>query len=122
MYALSELPLLVQCRGVVVHTHYVDVMCTVTCYVGTMTGALLHVVVTGTSSTWDTGAAVLVLLSVSTYAWSKDNSQDEYAGVQTLTAGVCILASVVLVIVSEAMLFISILWSVVLALVAHSST
>jgi len=40
--------------------------------------------------------------------------------VNTLTSSVSLLASVVLVVVSEAMLFISILWSVVLSLVAHS--
>ena len=37
-----------------------------------------------------------------------------------MTCSVSILAAVVLVVVSEVMLFISILWSVVLVLVAHS--
>ena len=52
---------------------------------------------------------MLLLLAVSVYTWSKDNTQDEYAGVQTLTPGICIMASVVLVILSEVMLFLSIL-------------
>ena len=45
---------------------------------------------------------------------------DDANGVNTMTCSVSILAAVVLVVVSEVMLFISILWSVVLVLVAHS--
>jgi len=37
-----------------------------------------------------------------------------------MTSSVSLLASMVLVVISEAMLFLSILWSVVLSLVAHS--
>ena len=57
----------VHLRGAVVHTQYVDVLCTATCYLGTMTGSLLHVVVSGTVATWDTGATILLLLVVSIY-------------------------------------------------------
>ena len=55
-------------RGSVVHTQYVDVLCTATCYLGTLAGSLLHVVVSGTVATWDAGATVVLLLAVSTYA------------------------------------------------------
>lgn len=46
---------------------------------------------------------------------------DEHNGVLTCTASVSVLASVVLLVLSEAALFVSFLWTVVLQLVAHSA-
>lgn len=54
------------------------------------------------------------------YSWSKENHADDVAGVSTTTNSVALMVSVVLVVVSEVMLFISILWSVVLFLVSHT--
>ena len=62
----------------------------------------------------------ILLMALSSYSWSKENNVDDYHGVNTMTSSVSLLAAVVLVVVSEVMLFISILWSVVLSLVAHS--
>nr|QHQ98640.1 cytochrome c oxidase subunit 3 [Lacrimia lanifica] len=107
-------------RGVVVHTFYVDVVTTATMYLGTVAAAVLHGLVVSTTATWDTGSLVVILLVQSCYAWSKENSQDDAMGVNTTTPSITLLVSTVLVVVSEVMLFISILWSVVLVLVAHS--
>ncbi len=63
---------------------------------------------------------VLLLVVASGFSWAKENHQDDYRGVNTMTSSISLLASMVLVVISEAMLFISILWSVVLSLVAHS--
>ncbi len=46
---------------------------------------------------------------------------DEHGGVLTCTSSVAVLTSVVLLVLSEAALFVSFLWTVVLQLVAHSS-
>ena len=97
-----------------------DVMTTGTMYMGTISGAALHGLVVSTTNQWDSGMGVLLLVAASCYAWTKENHHDEYSGVSTVTSSLSVLVSVVLVVVSEVMLFISILWSVVLCLVAHS--
>lgn len=55
-------------RGIVVHTFYVDVVTTATMYLGTVTAAGLHGMVISTTSTWDSGSLVLILLVTSCYA------------------------------------------------------
>ena len=112
--------ILIALRGVCVHTFYVDVMTTSTMYLGTISAVSLHGVVWSTTTSWDTGTIVILLVASSCFSWVKENHQDEYRGVNTMTSSISLLASMVLVVISEAMLFISILWSVVLSLVAHS--
>ena len=60
------------------------------------------------------------MLVWSVLSWIKDDHQDDYAGVNTLTSSSGLMASVVLVIVSEVMLFVAVLWSVLLALLTHA--
>ena len=117
---LDDLVMSIVLRGLVVHTLYVDVLCTATMYLGVLSAGLLHALVCCTTYSMDSGTLIVILLTSSCYAWYKDNHQDEYSGVSTLTPSISLLAAVILVVVSEAMLFISILWSVVLSLVAHS--
>jgi len=107
-------------RSVVVHTFYVDVATTATMYLGTTSAVALHGLVLSTTASWDAGTVGLLLLVASSYSWSKENHVDDANGVNTMTSSVSLLASVVLVVVSEVMLFVSILWSVILSLVAHS--
>lgn len=96
-------------RAKVVHTFYVDVLTTATMYLGTISAAALHGMVWSTTTCWDAGSLVLLLVVASSYSWYKDNHQDEYAGVNTVTPSISLLASVVLVVISEVMLFIAIL-------------
>jgi len=107
-------------RVVPSHTYYVDVVTTSTMYLGATSGALLHTIVGSTVSTWDASGMILGVLVGACYSWSKENYQDDSAGVSTTTNSVGLMVSVVLVVVSEVMLFVSILWSVVLFLVTHT--
>ena len=107
-------------RGIVVHSYYVDVMTTTTMYVGAITGTTLHSIISSTTTVWDAGGTVVYIVGASSYAWYKDNHQDSYGGVDTLLNMVCTVVSISLVVVSEVSLFISILWSVVLTLVADT--
>ena len=77
--------------------------------------------VASANSTWDTGATPLLLVSMCAAAWCKDNHMDEHSGVLTTNSGVGLLAGVVLLVLSEVALFVSILWALVLLLVAHSA-
>ncbi|MCP3679526.1 MAG: hypothetical protein GY782_04385 [Gammaproteobacteria bacterium] len=90
-------------------------------YVSTMLGCTLHSVVSSTTSTHDEGPAVVLCLLAAVYAWQKDNHYDEHSGVLTSNSSVGLLAAVVLVVMSEVMLFLCMLWATVLVLTAHSA-
>nr|QHQ98657.1 cytochrome c oxidase subunit 3 [Diplonema japonicum] len=107
-------------RSVASHSHYVNVLVVSTMYVGTLAGVSLHTVVVSTTSTWDAGASAVLLVVLGSFLWIKENHYDEHNGVHTTNSSIALLASVVLLVVSEAALFISILWALVLVLVSHS--
>lgn len=107
-------------RAVASHSQYVNVLVVSTMYIGTLAGVALHTIVASTTSTWDAGASAVLLLIVGSFLWAKENHYDEHNGVHTTNSSIAILAAVVLVVVSEAALFISILWALVLVLVSHS--
>nr|ATQ37457.1 cytochrome c oxidase subunit 3 [Diplonema ambulator] len=109
-----------QLRALTVHSYYVNVLVVSTVYVGCMLGVALHVVVCSTTATWDAGSAVVLVVAVGALSWAKENHYDEHSGVLTTNSAVSVLAAVVLVVLSEAALFVSILWALILVLVAHS--
>ena len=105
-----------------VHSYYVGVLCTATMYLGVLAGCGLHVVVAGSVVSWDSSSMSLVALVACSVAWAKDNYKDELSGVTTNVCSVGLLGAIILVVLSEAALFVALLWALVLSLVAHAST
>ena len=50
------------------HPYYINVLCVSTMYVGCVTGSMLHTLVMSTSSAWDEGTLLLVLVVSGSYS------------------------------------------------------
>ena len=55
-------------RATTQHSYYVNVMCTATCYLGVVVGAVLHSLVASTTDSWDVGTSVVVVAGVAAAA------------------------------------------------------
>ncbi len=108
-------------RSLCGHPHYVNVLCVCTSYVGVGAAALLHNVISCCTSSHDCSSSCVLFIVVCTILWSKDNNKDLLAGVNTLSCSNSLLLAVLLVILSEAALFVSILWCVLVVTLTHSA-
>ena len=108
-------------RYVVRHPHYVCVVCTATCYLGIIVACALHCVVYSTTATWEQSGGGIMALCVSAAAWYHDNHADEQRGTTCTSCSSAVLLAVVLAVLSEVALFISVLWTAAILLLAHSA-
>ena len=82
-------------------------MVSATMYLGVLGGAVLQVAVLSTYSMWDTGAVAVLGVTWAAISWAKDNQQDSMQGSTSSVAMSALSLSVILLVVSEAALFLS---------------
>nr|QHQ98624.1 cytochrome c oxidase subunit 3 [Namystynia karyoxenos] len=107
----------------VLHVMYVNIVTPATIVVVVFGGVLLWCfVVSAHSGLWDFGLCSIVVLVLGNVMWVKENSVDMLQGVHDCNAGMALGVSVLLLVVSECALFGTILWVVVLFLLACSGS
>nr|QHQ98702.1 cytochrome c oxidase subunit 3 [Sulcionema specki] len=109
--------------NLIASTVYINVLCVTTLPVSIMVALLVHTLVNSLASYYYDGVLTLLVVTMtSLLGWCKENTVDHRLGVNNNTNSTSLVLSMVLVVLSEAALFVSILWVVVLVLVStHSS-
>ena len=95
------------------HLQYVLVLTPLLLGVGVSAGSILLAVVSGASTS--SSAYGLIAICCTAYAalyWVRDNGTEDQDGVVLHVGGISMLCSIVLVVISEAALFSSIVWAV----------
>ncbi len=96
-------------RQLAQHSYYVSTLTASCVYVGTLLGCTLHSIILSTTTCYDAGPTILLSVLGAVYSWHKDNHYEEHSGVLTSNSSVGLLAAVLLLVISEVLLFICLL-------------
>nr|ATQ37471.1 cytochrome c oxidase subunit 3 [Diplonema sp. ATCC 50224] len=103
------------------HSYYVNVVTSATGPTALLTMSTLHILVTSSHSSFHYGSTSTITLVIGALGWIHENSHDDSTGVHTYSASLSLMSAIALLIISEALLFVTVLWVVILHLVTTSA-